>query len=180
MPRVGDSENDRQPARFLVDHVDLLPVGKVLDIAMGSGRNAVYLASRGFEVEGIDISEAAVQNACRLAKERNTTIETQVADLEQNYRIPPNYYDVIICFNYLQRSLIPQIRAGLRAGGVVVYETFIIDQIKFGKPRNPDFLLEYNELLKMFCNFRCLRYREGIFDNQKAIASLLAEKIEQA
>jgi tellurite methyltransferase len=177
MADVDDSENSRQPARFLVEHVSLLPRGQVLDIAMGNGRNAVYLAARGFEVEGVDISEVAIQNACQLAKEQNTIIKARVADLENDYRIFPDSYDVIICFNYLQRSLIPQIKSGLRPGGMVVYETFIIDQVKFGKPRNPDFLLEYNELLKMFCDFRCLRYREGIFENRKAIASLLASKV---
>jgi hypothetical protein len=60
---------------------------------------------------------------------------------------------------------------------MVVYETFIIDQVQFGHPRKPEFLLKYNELLDMFREFRCLRYREGIFDNRKAIASLIAQKV---
>jgi len=60
---------------------------------------------------------------------------------------------------------------------MVVYETFTIDQPKFGKPNNLDYLLKYNELLDMFRDFRCLRYREGIFENSRAIASILAEKV---
>lgn len=63
---------------------------------------------------------------------------------------------------------------------MVVYETFIVDQVQFGKPRNPDHLLRRNELLDMFCDFRCLRYREGIIDGKRAIASILAEKLTRA
>ena len=58
-----------------------------------------------------------------------------------------------------------------------MYETFIVDQTQFGKPRNPEYLLDYNELLEMFSDFRCLRYREGIIDNKKAIASIVAQKV---
>ena len=84
---------------------------------------------------------------------------------------------MIVCFNYLQHSLIPQIKDGLRKGGIIVYETFIVDQAQFGKPKNPDYLLKQNELLNLFRDFHCLRYREGIIENRKAIAGIVAEKI---
>ena len=170
-------ENSFQPAQFLVENIKLLSKGRVLDVAMGVGRNAIYLASMGFEVEGIDISPEAVNNALESARKVGVTIRAQMADLEKDYRIEKGAYDVIICFNYLQRSLIPQIKDGLRKGGVVVYETFIVDQAQFGKPKNPNYLLKYNELLDMFRDFRCLRYREGIIESQKAIAGIIAEKI---
>ena len=70
----------------------------------------------------------------------------------------------------------PQIKDGLRHGGMVVYETFIVDQAQFGKPKNPDYLLKHNEMLEIFRDFRCLRYREGIIDNKKAVASIIAQK----
>jgi hypothetical protein len=70
----------------------------------------------------------------------------------------------------------PQIKNGLLKGGIVVYETFIVDQAKFGKPKNPDYLLKHNELLDLFRDFRCLRYQEGIFGNSKAIASIIAQR----
>ena len=59
----------------------------------------------------------------------------------------------------------------------MVYETFIVDQTQFGKPRNTEYLLKHNELLNMFRNFRCLYYREGIVESRKAVASIIAEKI---
>lgn len=166
------------PAQFLVDTIELLPRGKALDVAMGSGQNAIYLAQMGFEVEGVDISAEAVSNARELARKTGVTIKAEVADLEGSYRITKNAYDLIICFHYLQRSLIPQIKDGLKKGGMVVYETFIVDQAKlFSKPRNPAYLLKHNELLDMFRDFRCLRYREGIIDGRQAIASIVAEKV---
>jgi len=167
-------ESDFDPTPFLVENIELLPKGRTLDVA--TGRNAIYSARMGFDVEGIDISPEAVSTALEWAREAGVTIKAQVADLEGGYFIEKDAYEVIICFNYLQRSLIPQIRDGLQKGGMVVYETFIVDQAQFGKPKNPDYLLRHNELLDMFRDFRCLRYREGVF-GPKAIASIIAQKV---
>lgn len=176
MPHIH--EVHPEPAQFLADNIELLPRGRALDMAMGSGQNAVYLAKMGFEVEGVDISAEAVNNALELARKTGVTIKAEVVDLESSYHIKKAAYDVIICFHYLQRSLIPRIKDGLRRGGMVVYETFIIDQAElFGKPRNPDYLLQHNELLDMFRDFRCFCYREGIIEGRQAIASIVAEKV---
>ena len=164
------------PNQFLVENADLLPKGQTLDVAMGSGGNAVYLARMGFEVEGVDISAEAANKALELARTTGVSLRARVADLEGNYHIQKSSYDVIICFNYLQRSLIQQVKDGLRTGGMVVYETFIVDQVHFGKPKNPDHLLKHNELLDFFRDFRCLRFLEGIFESRKAIASIIAQK----
>ena len=169
-------ENIFKPAQFLIENVNLLPKGQVLDVAMGSGANAVCLARMGFEVDGVDISPEAVNTALELARKSGVNLKARLADLESNYRIRKSSYDVIICFKYLQRSLIQQMKDGLRIGGMVVYETFIVDQARFGKPKNPDHLLKHNELLDLFRDFRCLRYREGVFESRKAIASIIAEK----
>lgn len=170
-------ESSFAPAPFLVENIELLPRGRVLDLAMGNGRNAIYLAEAGFKVEGVDRSPEAVNMALKSSQEAGVTIGVQIVDLEGNYQIEKGAYDVIICFNYLQRSLIPQIKDGVRRGGMVVYETFIVDQAQFGKPHNPDYLLKYNELLDMFRSFRCLRYREGIIEEKKAVASIIAQKM---
>jgi len=169
-------EKKGEPSRFLVENSDLLPEGKALDIAMGCGRNAVYLARIGFDVEGVDISEEAVKEALKLAHSLEVPLKAVVADLEDGYRIEKHAFDVVICFNYLYRPLIPQIKEGIRSGGMVVYQTFIKDQSRFGKPKNPDHLLKHNELLGLFRDFRCLRYHEGIYENQRALAGLIAQK----
>jgi len=177
LPNTDIHENGLEPAQFLVENMALLPRGRVLDVAMGNGRNAIYLARLGLQVEGIDISREAVNTALELAQKAGVSIQAQVADLESCYLIEKDAYEVIICFNYLQRTLISQIKDGLRRGGMVVYETFTVDQAQFGKPKNPDYLLKHNELLDMFGDFRCLRYHEGVFRGLKAIASIIAQKI---
>ncbi|MFB0520861.1 MAG: class I SAM-dependent methyltransferase [Desulfatiglandales bacterium] len=170
-------ERGLEPSQFLVENIGLLPRGRAYDVAMGAGPNAIYLAKMGFEVEGVDISPQAVSTALESARKSRVNLRAQVADLEDNFYIEKGVYDVIICFNYLQRSLIPQMKDGLRKGGMVVYETFTVEQAQFGKPENPDYLLKPNELLYMFRDFRCLRYREGIIEARRAVASIIAEKV---
>jgi tellurite methyltransferase len=164
------------PAKFLVENTGLLPKGRALDVAMGDGRNAVYLATLGFSVEGIDISSDAIKKAQESAAAAGVEIAARVVDLEKTPYIAQDTYDVIICFRYLQRSLIPYIKSGLRDGGIVVYETYTIDQVQFGKPKNPDFLLKRNELLNLFRDFHCIRYHEGIFETNRAVAGIIAQK----
>lgn len=169
-------ENESGVAQFLIDNVALLPRGLVLDVAMGNGRNAVYLAGMGFKVEGVDISSERVNSALESAREAGVSLSARVADLEDGYRIQKGAYDLIICFYYLHRPLLSEISNGLKPGGMVIYETYIVDQAQWGKPKNPDHLLKHNELLRSFPDLRCLRYREGIIGPHKAIASIIAQK----
>ncbi len=164
------------PSAFLVENIDLLPKGCALDVAMGRGRNAVYLAGRGFEVEGVDISAEALEAAKALARQSGVRLTARLKDLEKDVFIEKDAYDLIICFNYLYRPLMPALKAALRTGGMLVYETYIVDQAQFGRPRNPKHLLEHNELLNLFRDFRCLRYREGILEHRKAIAGFIGMK----
>ena len=164
----------KAPIPFLKDHLSLLPKGKVLDLAMGEGRNGVFLATQGYQVTGLDISEIGLQKAQQLAKELGTQIDTQVVDLE-TYQLPANTYDVIVCTYYLQRNLFPKMIRALKSGGVVVVETYTIDHLKYrsGFPRQ--FLLDRNELLGHFQELTLLRYQ--LVDNgHAAYASLLAKK----
>jgi SAM-dependent methyltransferase len=165
---------------FLRKHIDLLPPGRALDIATGEGRNAVFLAQHGFQVDAVDISEAGLEKARKLAKEAGVRIRTIPADLDI-YPIPEEHYDLIANFYFLDRSLISKIRGGLKKGGRVIFETYLIEQRDLGTkgPRNPKYFLKHNELLRMFKGFRILLYREGIFTEdrrKKAVASLIAEK----
>ena len=164
------------PSTLLLEHLHLLPKGRVLDVAMGKGRNALYLAKQGFDVEGVDIDETSVKKCREAASKRRLKIKAQVVDLT-GYRISPNSYNVILCFNYLQRDLIPQMKAGLKKGGVILYQTFLIDQhIKFGKPKHKEYCFEHNELLRIFEDFRVIYYKEGFVTEEKAVASLVAQK----
>lgn len=109
------------PAPFLKEQIGRLPVGRALDIAMGEGRNAVYLAKRGFRVEGVDFSSEAIRKAERLARSHGVAIQSINADLNQ-YSVRAESYDAILNINFVLRSIIPKIKRGLRRGGVVIFE----------------------------------------------------------
>jgi len=169
-----------QPAALLVENLSLLPKGgKALDIAMGTGRNALYLASLGFRVTGVDVSAVAVEKCREKAERLGLPIEALVADLERS-PLPPNEYDLIVNFYYLQRSLTAQIVAALKPGGVLVFESFTIDQLQFGwGPKSPDHLLRPGELREMFAEMEPLLYHEGVVQGDrgpKAVASLMGRK----
>ena len=169
----------KEPIKFLKENVSLLTKGKALVLAMGEGRNAVFLARNGFDVDCCDISEKAVEKTELFARESGVTLNAFVADLEE-YKIPADKYDLITCFYYTQLDLIPQIKEGLRKGGMVMFETYSIDQVKYGDdapgPKNPAYLLKHNELLDLFRDFRILYYREGEIAEQKSVVSLIAQK----
>jgi tellurite methyltransferase len=165
---------------FLRRHIRRLPKGRALDIATGEGRNAVFLAQYGCVVDAVDISPIGLAKATKLAKEVGVKIHPYLADLDR-YLIPEEHYDLIADFYFLSRRLIPRIKKGLRKGGKIIFETYLIDQrdLATGGPRDPKYFLKHNELLRLFRGFRILIYREGIFrehGKRRAIASLIAEK----
>jgi tellurite methyltransferase len=165
----------KEPARFLVENLGQLKLGRVLDIAMGEGRNAVFLAKKGFDVVGVDISEVAIRKARRLARENKVRISTVSADLNK-YQIAPESYDVIMVFYYLQRSLAAQIVRGLKPGGVLLFETHTLEQAKRDKSYNRDYLLAKDELKAMFGKeLEIVKYHEAD-DGKDAVASLVARK----
>lgn len=166
----------KEPAEVLIENVDILPVGRALDIAMGEGRNAVFLAKKGFVVDGVDLSEVALRKAKRLAKESKVEIVTTVADLN-TYSIKPETYEVILNIQYLQRSLIPQIKRGLKRGGVVVFENQTLDQLSLPNSSGirRDYLLQAGELKELFKEFKILHYSEKN-DGKQAVARLVAMK----
>ncbi len=168
----------KKPSTLLIDYFSLLPKGQVLDVAMGEGRNALYLAEQGFEVEGVDIDQNAVKACRERASKRGIRIQAHIADLTY-YQILEENYSVILCFRYLQRDLIPKMKAGLKSGGVIIYETFLIDQhIRFGTPKHREYCFNQNELLRFFQDFRILYYKEGFVTKEKALASLVAQKTD--
>lgn len=166
----------QEPAEILRANVDILPVGRALDIAMGEGRNAVFLAKKGFVVDGVDYSEVALRKAKRMARENQVDITTINADLN-HYQIKPDTYEVIVNIDFLLRSLIPGIRKGLKRGGVVIFETLTVDQLKNpeGQGIRRDWLLNKGELKEFFKDYQILHYAETN-DGKNAKASLIAMK----
>jgi SAM-dependent methyltransferase len=152
-------------------------------MATGEGRNAVFLAQHGFEVNAVDISEKGLKKVKKLAREKGVKINTFLVDLDQ-YQIEKERYDLIANFYFLRRRLIPRIKKGLKKGGKVIFETYLLEHRKLGTggPKQTKYFLKPNELLRLFKDCRILFYREGIFKEggrRKAVASLIAEKIQK-
>ena len=151
------------PTPWLVENFHHLPKGVALDVAMGNGRNAIFLATRGFDVDGVDVDPDVVATARQTARRFHAPIRAVVGNVEDGtYILPMESYDVIVVFNFLHRPLFRDIRDGLRPGGVVVYQTYFEDQIRFGKPRNPAHLLKRGELTEAFASFEILRHHERV------------------
>jgi len=170
------------PSAFLVEHFHLLPKGLALDEAMGEGRNAIYLATRGYDVDGVDADTQAVSNARAAARKLAAPIRAIVGNFEDGtYIIPIETYDLVTVFNYLHRPLFKDIKDGVVPGGAVVYQTFTEEQAQFGCPRDPEHLLRPGELKQAFSDWEILVYRELIGTSRKdgrnrAIAGIIARK----
>lgn len=170
------------PSAFLrlifAEFAGVLTGGKALDVACGKGRNALFLSERGFDVVALDIASVALEEGRRQAVAQGLKIEWRQVDLEC---VPLAFsgLDLVINFNYLQRSLIGPLKQALKPGGHFIFETYLIDQQAIGHPKNPAYLLRYNELLDFFRDFRVLWYREGKFaagEETAFRAGILAEK----
>lgn len=174
--KYGASEyiTGKDPVEWLKDHSNILKgKGSALDIASGEGRNAVFAAEKGYQTLAVDISATGLEKAHALADEKEVAIETCVADLD-NWKIEQNAFDLILCFNFLDRRIFPAIKSALKPGGLVFYETFTVDYLKYSSFKR-EWVLEHNELLDAFSELRILGYRE-VDTNEKAFASLIALK----
>lgn len=156
-----------RPAAFLRQGLRVLPRGRVLDVAAGAGRNALYLAGLGFSVHAVDRDPAALATlAAEAGRQRPARITTERLDLEADGHSPPDLgceaYEGVIVFFYLHRPLFPSLLRALKPGGVMIYETFLIDNhLRYHHPRRREFCLEHNELLALTRGLRVLHYDEG-------------------
>ncbi|MBI3524430.1 MAG: class I SAM-dependent methyltransferase [Betaproteobacteria bacterium] len=132
--------------------------GKVLDLACGSGRHARLLAGLGYSVEAVDSDAGALAGLRGQAR-----ITTRCADLEDGpWPYGGRVFAGIVVVNYLWRPLLPQILAALDQGGMLIYETFMVGNERYGKPSNPAYLLRTGELLDVVRNrLAVLAFEQG-------------------
>jgi SAM-dependent methyltransferase len=121
--------------------------GKVLDLAAGGGRHARLLRDACYEVVAVDRDVKALQAG--FAGDAGCSIIEMDLEEDRPWRLGGGY-DGIIVANYLHRPLLSALAAALAPGGVLAYETFMAGQERFGRPANPDFLLQPGELLAVF------------------------------
>ena len=132
------------PSPWVVRWAPLIrPGSEVLDLACGTGRHARFLAARGCSVVAADRDAEAIAALAAVPG-----VFTRMADLEgAAWPFAPSSFDAVVVANYLHRPLFSPIVAALRPGGVLVYETFMVGNERFGRPSNPQFLLRPGELL---------------------------------
>jgi SAM-dependent methyltransferase len=172
------------PADWLVEHRSLIaaraPGRRALDVACGDGRNARYLAELGFEVDALDISDVVVDRLRAAAATLGLSVSPRAVDLEREFCLPGSAYDVVVSFNYLQRSLFAPLAGALRPGGLLVFETFGRPHVdELGNDFPDEFVLGDNELLRAFAGLHVRHYFEGIAERSgrpRGVASLVAER----
>lgn len=131
------------------------PGGVALDLACGSGRHTRFLLARGLSVVALDRDVSALEAHPRLRARR--------ADLEgEPWPLSRERFDAVVVTNYLWRPLFPHLIAALAPDGVLLYETFAVENLVFGRPRRREFLLEPGELLERFAGeLRVVAYEHG-------------------
>ena len=152
---------DRNPSKKLESLIQLTSGKQALEIACGTGRNSIYLAKNGFNVDAYDIAQIALD---KLNSYGYNTINTKLADLD-DFEAIENNYDLIVQTNFLDRKLIPKLLSSLKQNGLLFIETYM-DHPSNTKPNsNPDFLLQKGELKSFVSDrFKVIDYDE--FDNE--------------
>ncbi len=132
------------PSPWIVQWAGLVAAdATVLDVAAGGGRHTRFFAQRGHKVTALDRDVSALS--------AGPTIEIVQADLENGspWPLPGRRFGAVVVTNYLHRPLFPALLDALMPGGVLLYETFMEGNERFGRPSNPEFLLKDGELLEI-------------------------------
>jgi SAM-dependent methyltransferase len=137
----------------------LVERGPVLDVACGAGRHAMLFAERGLEVFAVDRDEQRLAAPVHFVK----------ADLEDGGPWPfqGRKFAAVVVTNYLYRPLFARLAESLEEGGVLIYETFMLGNERYGKPSNPNFLLRPGELLVAFAGLAVVAFEQGLVERPK-------------
>jgi SAM-dependent methyltransferase len=189
--RNGYCDGDTEPHDLLQKFWQAIPGKQVIDVAMGSGRNSIFLAEKSFCVYGLEKS----MEATRIAKKTTESAGNPISIIYGDAAAMPfkdNSADCVIVFYFLLRDIMRDIPDMLRKGGMLIYETFLKRQneVEIYKAntaskrgglhqRNPDYLLEDGELISYFRDFQLLFYEETIstsMNNRRATAKFVGRK----
>lgn len=166
------------PTPLVEQFLSLAQPGTALDLAAGTGRNAIWLARQGWDVTAVDGASAAIEILNKRAAQSGVSVHTVVADLEKGeYMIKPAAWDAITICYYLQRGLLEQAKAGLRAGGliVVIVHTTEGDELPTETRTSP------RELISYFDGWDVLHQYEGKPndpEHRRSVAEIVARRPE--
>lgn len=173
MPKQADLPCGEKPSLWVKRFLPLIPkLGPVLDLAAGRGRHTALLVERGYQVLAVDREVSELRD--RFADV--SAVEIRAVDLEDGapWSLGGGYSGVVVT-NYLHRQLFPALSKALGYGGVLIYETFMTGNERFGRPSNPDFLLRPGELLEALSELTPIAFEQGqVEDPRPAMVQRLA------
>lgn len=144
------------PSPLLVQNAHLLDGhGLALDVACGVGQNAIFLADRGYEVLAVDSSLIGLRYCRGAIAGTGRRIHLVAADLER-FVFPRATFALVIVFRFLNRDLLPHIKETLAPGGLLIYETFNINELQSRPDMTRSYLLEPGELARAFADLECI------------------------
>ena len=176
---AGEYAQRTHPTRMLEEWLHALPRpegARALDLACGAGRNALYLAAQGYQVDAMDISSVALERGAAAAADMGLHINWIEVDLDAA-ALAPRRYDLVVASRYVNRALSADVAAALRDGGHLLYEQHLRTSRDVGGPGSAQFRVAPNELLEMFPDLRVLYYREAIIDDPDGASMALAQMI---
>lgn len=162
--------HDPEPCELLVHHADLLPAsGCALDLACGMAGNAILLAEHGLQTTATDYDAEVIADAKARIRELGLNVDLRQEDA--TCHLEPAGYDVIVISRFLDRGLALAIERALKPGGLLYYQTFSIDVTSGHGPRNRNYLLRRNELLRLFPGLIILVYHEPLTPGQVGLVA---------
>lgn len=144
--------------------------GRALDIACGTGENAIFLAKKGFKVDAFDMSDVAIRKARLKAKREGVKVNFKPVGVEV-FSFGLSRYDLIVNFYFLNRGIFPKIRRALKERGLLIFETYNEEHLLVNPRFNPEYLLKKGELIEEFGDLDVLYYKEV-----SSITTLVARK----
>lgn len=175
--RDGCYASRRHPTALLERFIDELPRGAALDVACGAGRNALFLAQSGFEVDAVDISAAGLERLRNEAAAGGLSVHELAADLENGIPSPVSRkeYDLIVMVRYVNQPLIAPLIERLAEGGIFLSEQHLKTDLDVVGPHNSAYRLAPNALLEAAHGLRIHFYREGLVTDPDGERAALAQ-----
>jgi len=165
----------KEPSPFLKSFVSHLAKGPTLDVAMGEGRNSAFLASQGFQVEGLDCSSRAIEKANRLASEKKISFQAKVQNLDFFLMPLMKYSSILMAYYKPAPRFFSELKRGLVAGGTLLIEGYTTEHLKKNS-QNPnldfDQCFKPNELLGHLKDLHVIYYKEMAEENNHFVYAI--------
>jgi SAM-dependent methyltransferase len=177
--REGACADRAHPSALLEEWIDLVPVGRALDVACGTGRNTLYLALRGFSVDAVDISAEALAKARDAARHSGLSANWLVHDFDQPLELP-GLYQLIVNIRYVNLALVRRLSAKLAPGGYLICEQHLASEADVIGPKNPAYRVRPGELPEAAEGLHIIHHQEGLVQytdgRTAALARLVARR----